>query len=83
MKLVDINKGKTKVTHKQLLLDHIEKIPAEHADAEVHMMMLVGVTEFGSVYSILHGDDMLQLIGMLDVTKQYVFMDTVEGGYDE
>jgi len=82
MKLVDINKGEAtvaKVTYKQVILDHLEKTPKEYLDAEVDMLMLVGVTEHRSVYSIVHGDDRLRLIGMLDMIKHYLVIATVNG----
>jgi len=66
-------------TYIQCLEAHIAQLTDEQKNAEPLSMFIGSITETGCAYSILTGEDIAQLVGAIDIIKQYIFFDMLSG----
>ncbi len=64
-------------TYLKCLHAHIDQLSDEQKNAQPICMFIGSLTETGCAYSVLSGDDIAQLIGAIDIIKQYIFFDTI------
>lgn len=81
-KIVSLAPKNLKLTYIEAIMNHVDMLTDEQKNAQVECMVLSGLTKQGCMYSVLDGGDLLQILGLLDVTKLHLYEDFV-GGYDD
>lgn len=61
-----------KVTYFDSVSAHLADLDDEEKNAECAILLTVGVTTLGAVYTVLEGNNILEVIGLLDSIKQFI-----------
>ena len=67
-----------KTTYIEALNAHIEELTDENKNAACDVLMLVGITSQGAVYTVLEGDNVVEAIGLLESIKQFIVLEYLE-----
>jgi hypothetical protein len=64
-------------TYEELLLGHLGKVSASTRASQPVTMVITCLTEDGNIQEILCGECVAQVIGLLEITKQNIYLDSM------
>lgn len=81
-KVVELAPKNLRMTYLDAILYHIDQLSDEEKNAEVESLVICGLVDRGMMFAILHGTNVLEMVGILESTKISLY-DEMTGGYDD
>lgn len=64
-------------TYEQLITKHLEGLGPDRKSIQPVAMVVTCLTEDGNIQEILYGECIAQVLGLLEVTKQNIYLDAM------
>ena len=78
-KVSDTTKKEGQLTYEDLIKKHLEELTKEQRNSTPGVLFVGGISSDASMYHILAGDSIFEVIGCLEVLKDFLVYDNLGG----
>lgn len=72
---IGVKEVKEKPTYEKSVLEHLATLTDEEKNAKVSIMLIAAATDESTLYTVIEGGTVLEVLGLVEVTKTFLMED--------